>query len=171
MHASKEQAMRDHRSHTTPAHACVVALAIAAASACSAGRAGPRLTASSDSDEAPASPAHTASDSHVGRDQSNQSYSRIEELIEGRASGVRVLRGQDGSFRLQIRGVSSPAGHNDPLVVIDGTPATEFRPGSALASLNPQDVVRIDVLKDAASTAFYGMRGANGVIVITTRQH
>jgi TonB-dependent starch-binding outer membrane protein SusC len=112
----------------------------------------------------------TSSDTHVEGDRASQSFSRIEELIEGRAPGVRVIRHQDGSFRLRIRGISSPSGRNDPLVVIDGTPTSEFRPGSALASLNPQDVVRIDVLKDAASTAFYGMRGANGVIVITTRQ-
>jgi iron complex outermembrane receptor protein len=107
----------------------------------------------------------------VERDEATQTYSRIEELIEGRAPGVRVLHHRDGSFRLQIRGVSSPSGRNDPLVVIDGTPTSELRSGSALTSLNPADVLRIEVLKDAASTAFYGMRGANGVIVITTRQH
>jgi len=162
--------MGGHRSRTTPAHAFVV-LAIVASSACSAGRTSPQLAAWPDADEASPSRTRTDSDSHVDHDRTSQSYSRIEQLIEGRASGVRVIHGQDGSFRLQIRGVSSPAGHNDPLVVIDGTPTTEFRPGSALTSLNPQDVVRIDVLKDAASTAFYGMRGANGVIVITTRQH
>jgi len=163
--------MRTHWSRTTQARAWTVALAIAASSACAGGRNTTHPAASPDSDEAPPSRTRTASDSKVEHEEGHQSYSRIEELIEGRASGVRVLRSQDGSFRLQIRGVSSPAGHNDPLVVIDGTPTTELRPGSALASLNPQDVVRIDVLKDAASTAFYGMRGANGVIVITTRQH
>jgi TonB-dependent SusC/RagA subfamily outer membrane receptor len=140
----------------------------AAASACAArGRSPSALPAS----EGSAPRTGTSSDSRVEHEERQQSYSRIEELIEGRASGVRVIRSHDGSFRLQIRGVSSPAGHNDPLIVIDGSPAAELRPGSALASLNPQDVVRIDVLKDAASTAFYGMRGANGVIVITTRQH
>lgn len=112
----------------------------------------------------------TSSDAHVDRDDSNQAYGRIEDLIEGRAPGVRVLHHQDGTIRLQIRGITSPAGHNDPLVVIDGVPTTELHPGTALSSINPSDVVRIDVLKDAASTAFYGMRGANGVIVITTRQ-
>ena len=163
--------MRTHRSRTIRTLLpCVVALAVVA-SACSARRTGPRLAPADDRDDARPSPTHTASDSRVDRDRSSQSYGRIEELIEGRAPGVRVLHGQDGSFRLQIRGVSSPAGRNDPLVVIDGTPTAELRHGGALASLNPQDVVRIDVLKDAASTAFYGMRGANGVIVITTRQH
>jgi TonB-dependent SusC/RagA subfamily outer membrane receptor len=133
---------------------------------CSASRARPKTGGG----DAPQPHTSTASDARVGRDRSNQSYARIEDLIEARAPGVRVLRNQDGSIRLQIRGVSSPTGHNDPLIVIDGSPTTELRPGSALAALNPSDVVSIDVLKDAASTAFYGMRGANGVIVITTRQ-
>jgi TonB-dependent SusC/RagA subfamily outer membrane receptor len=153
-----------HRNRTTRSLACVATLALV--SGCSATRA---RSHASDGD-APQPHTSTASDTHVGRDRSNQSYTRIEELIEGRAPGVRVIRNTDGSIRLQIRGVSSPTGHNDPLVVIDGNPTTELRPGGALASLNPSDVVSIDVLKDAASTAFYGMRGANGVIVITTRQ-
>jgi TonB-dependent SusC/RagA subfamily outer membrane receptor len=157
-----------HRSRTTRTLACVVTL-VAVASGCGATRARPHAT---DADDAPAAAPHTgtASDNHVERDRSNQSYARIEEMIESRAPGVRVLHYQDGTIRLQIRGVSSPTGRTDPLIVIDGTPTTELRPGSALASLNPSDVVSIDVIKDAASTAFYGMRGANGVIVITTRQ-
>ena len=156
--------MPQYRNRTTRALACVATLALVAG--CSASRARPKASGG----DAPQPHTSTASDSRVGRDRSNQSYARIEDLIEARAPGVRVLRNQDGSIRLQIRGVSSPTGHNDPLIVIDGSPTTELRPGSALAALNPSDVVSIDVLKDAASTAFYGMRGANGVIVITTRQ-
>jgi iron complex outermembrane receptor protein len=155
-----------HRSRTTRTLVCVAALA--AATGCGASRPRPHAPAG---DASPAAPhTGTASDDHVDRDKSNQSYARIEEMIESRAPGVRVLHYQDGTIRLQIRGVTSPTGRTDPLIVIDGTPTTELRPGSALASLNPSDVVSIDVLKDAASTAFYGMRGANGVIVITTRQ-
>jgi TonB-dependent starch-binding outer membrane protein SusC len=112
----------------------------------------------------------STSNSTVAHEESHQSFSRIEELIEGRAPGVQVLRHSDGSFALRIRGVSSPASRNEPLIVIDGTPAMDTQSSHALAMVNPQDVLRIDVLKDAASTAFYGMRGANGVIVITTRQ-
>jgi TonB-dependent SusC/RagA subfamily outer membrane receptor len=90
------------------------------------------------------------------------------ELIEARAPGVQVIRGQ-GTYALRIRGVSSPSGINDPLIVIDGTPSS--LPGTrALDSLNPRDVLKIDVLKDAATTAFYGMRGGSGVILITTRK-
>lgn len=160
--------MRLHQSRTIRLPAWIVVVSLAA-SAC-AGRAHPRDATPDDADDASRSHTRTASDSHVTRDRSAESYGRIEELIEGRAPGVRVIRYQDGSFRLQIRGVSSPVGRNDPLIVIDGTPTVELHPGSALASLNPSDVVSVDVLKDAASTAFYGMRGANGVIVITTRQ-
>jgi len=153
-----------HRNRTTLALAGAAALALG--SGCAASRARPHAN---DGDEAPPRTT-TSSDKRVGRDRSNQSYARIEDLIEGRAPGVRVLHYQDGTIRLQIRGIGSPTGHNDPLIVIDGSPTSELRPGSALAALNPSDVVTIDVLKDAASTAFYGMRGANGVIVITTRQ-
>jgi TonB-dependent SusC/RagA subfamily outer membrane receptor len=167
--SSKEAAMRTSGNRT--AQNLIGILALATATSACAPLGAYRQPSSDDSAGTTAARTRTSSDSRVDHDQANQSYAHIEELIEGRAPGVRVLHGQDGSFRLQIRGVSSPAGRNDPLVVIDGTPATEFRHGSALASLNPQDVVRIDVLKDAASTAFYGMRGANGVIVITTRQH
>jgi len=157
--------MRMSRSGTPRTFAAIACLA-AATSACAAVRGRP------DPSEEPApSRTGTSSDTRVEREHDNQSFARIEELIEGRAPGVRVIRHQDGSFRLQIRGVSSPAGRNDPLIVVDGTPARELHAGSALASLNPSDVERIEVLKDAASTAFYGMRGANGVIVITTRQH
>jgi TonB-dependent SusC/RagA subfamily outer membrane receptor len=162
--------MRLSRNRTARALFCIAGFAAVTSSCAAIGQR--RSAPDEEGPELPPTP-HTAtsSDSHVDRDEGTQSYSRIEELIEGRAPGVRVIRHQDGSFRLQIRGISSPAGRNDPLIVVDGTPTAELRSGSALASLNPADVVRIEVLKDAASTAFYGMRGANGVIVITTRQH
>ena len=121
--------------------------------------------------EPPAPMPASMSNGTVKREEANQTYSRIEELIESRSSGIQVIRRSDGSFSLRIRGVSSPATRNDPLIVIDGTPSADGRASQALALMNPQDVSKIEVLKDAASTAFYGMRGANGVIVITTRQH
>jgi TonB-dependent SusC/RagA subfamily outer membrane receptor len=121
--------------------------------------------------EPPAPMPASVSNGTVARDEASQTYSRIEELIEARSSGIQVIRRSDGSFSLRIRGVSSPATRNDPLIVIDGTPNADGQSSHALALVNPQDVSKIEVLKDAASTAFYGMRGANGVIVITTRQH
>jgi TonB-dependent SusC/RagA subfamily outer membrane receptor len=93
----------------------------------------------------------------------------MEELITARAPGVQVIRGQSGGFALRIRGLSSPSGITDPLIVVDGVVSSA--PGAhGLDGINPRDVERIEVLKDAASTAFYGMRGGNGVILITTRQ-
>ena len=109
----------------------------------------------------------TSSDASLTVDQSRHAYSNMAELIESRAPGVQVIR-QNGSFALRIRGLSSPVGNLDPLIVIDGHPSD--LPGTrALEGLSPNDVVRIEVLKDAASTAFYGARGGSGVILIKTR--
>jgi TonB-dependent starch-binding outer membrane protein SusC len=97
-----------------------------------------------------------------------RTYSSIVELIQARAPGVQVVRAGD-SYALRIRGVSSPSGITDPLIVIDGVTST--LPGTrALDAIDPNDVQKIEVLKDAASTAFYGMRGGSGVILITTRK-
>ncbi len=89
------------------------------------------------------------------------------ELLWGRVPGLEVSRRPDGSFSLRIRGVSSFIGGGEPLVILDGVPLVASRD---LMSINPRDVARIDVLKDASSTAIYGSRGANGVIVITSKR-
>ncbi len=88
------------------------------------------------------------------------------QLFEGRVPGVRLIRTADG-IRLRIRGVHSFRGSNDPLFVVDGTPLQTDLSGS-LRFLNPNDIERIEVLKGAAA-AIYGTRGANGVVLITTR--
>jgi TonB-dependent SusC/RagA subfamily outer membrane receptor len=95
--------------------------------------------------------------------------SRIEELIRDRVAGVQVRRLPNGDYSFRVRGTRSLIGNNEPLVVIDGMPIAQQVMGAALAGLAPGNVVRIDVLKDAGSTAAYGSRGANGVILITTR--
>jgi TonB-dependent SusC/RagA subfamily outer membrane receptor len=102
----------------------------------------------------------TANDKHV--------YSSMEELFEAKASGVQVVR-MNGSFALRIRGLTSAGGNLDPLIVVDGHPSD--LPGTrALEGINPNDVVRIEVLKDAASTSFYGVRGGAGVVLVRTRK-
>ncbi len=88
----------------------------------------------------------------------------IEELLMSRFPGVLVTRTPDGRLAVRIRGTS-----NEPLYVIDGLPIRPG-PGGSLAGINPYDIESIEVLKDAASTAMYGVRGANGVIVITTKR-
>jgi TonB-dependent SusC/RagA subfamily outer membrane receptor len=93
----------------------------------------------------------------------------IEELLASRFPGVTVTRTPDGSIAVRIRGTTSVHGSNEPLYVIDGIPI-EPGPGGSLFGINPYDIESIEVLKDAASTTMYGMRGANGVIVVKTKQ-
>ena len=92
---------------------------------------------------------------------------RVDQAIQGRAAGVVVQNNTaapNGQVSIRIRGSNSIQGTNDPLVVIDGFI------GGDLGSVNPNDVSSIEVLKDASSTAIYGSRGANGVILIATKK-
>ncbi len=93
----------------------------------------------------------------------------IEQVLMGRFPGVLVSRTGDGGMSVRIRGSSSFLGSNEPLYVIDGVPMQAGVNG-LLSGLSPYDVETIEVLKDAVSTTMYGMRGANGVIVITTKR-
>jgi TonB-dependent SusC/RagA subfamily outer membrane receptor len=92
----------------------------------------------------------------------------VEELLAGRFAGVRVIPTPNGGFSIRIRGANSITGSNEPLYVVDGL-AVEVAPGEGLNWLDPADIERIDVLKDAAETSIYGVRGANGVILIKTK--
>jgi TonB-dependent starch-binding outer membrane protein SusC len=98
----------------------------------------------------------------------------VEQALQGRMSGVQVQQssGQPGAgISIRVRGVTSIAGGNEPLFVIDGIPQfnNDSRGLNGLASFNANDIESIEVLKDAASTAIYGSRGANGVVMITTK--
>lgn len=90
----------------------------------------------------------------------------IETILEGRISGVSVFRTADG-LAVRIHGFTSFSGNNEPLYVLDGIPIHPG-PGGALRGISPYDIESIRVLKDPADTALYGVRGANGVILITT---
>jgi TonB-dependent SusC/RagA subfamily outer membrane receptor len=94
---------------------------------------------------------------------------QVEALLEGRFPGVHVIRTPSGGFSIRIRGVSTVLGNAEPLYVVDGIPAN-VEPGRGLDWLSPANIERIDVLKDATETAMYGVRGANGVILITTKR-
>src|SRR5205809_3823449 len=111
----------------------------------------------------------------------------VDQMIQGRAAGVEIIQnnGEPGAgSQILIRGGSSISNTNDPLYVIDGVPvinvATEPPsygiggspplPRNPLNLLNPQDIASITVLKDASSTAIYGSRAANGVILIETKK-
>lgn len=99
----------------------------------------------------------------------NLRVGRVEQLLEGRIPGLQVISTGRG-YALRIRGVGSLLASNEPLVVVDGMPVQAFGTPGGLGWINPADIERIDVLKDASSTAIYGSRGANGVILITTRR-
>ncbi len=91
----------------------------------------------------------------------------VGEALQGRASGVSIVNnsGAPGSrVQVRIRGGNSMIGSNDPLYVVDGFPLV-----GGLNFINPADIETIDVLKDASATAIYGARGANGVVMITTK--
>jgi TonB-dependent SusC/RagA subfamily outer membrane receptor len=93
----------------------------------------------------------------------------IEKVLQGRFPGVEVTRTPDGGIAVRIRGATSFSGSTEPLYIVDGI-AIQAGPGGALTGINPNDIESIRVLKDAADTAMYGMRGANGVIVIKTKR-
>jgi TonB-linked SusC/RagA family outer membrane protein len=109
----------------------------------------------------------------------------IDQMIQGRAAGVQVVTnsGDPGAgVDIRIRGASSLSAGNDPLYIIDGIPiiSTPFDNTNSAASsvarinpiadINPNDIERIDILKDANASAIYGARAANGVIIITTKR-
>ena len=87
----------------------------------------------------------------------------------GRFPGITAVRTPDGGIALRIRGGSSLEANNAPLYIIDGIPV-DPGPYGSLTGINPRDIATIEVLKDAVSTTMYGVRGANGVIVIKTKR-
>ena len=109
------------------------------------------------------------------------------DLLQGKVAGVMITNssGDPGAnSNIRIRGNSSVRAGNDPLIVVDGVPLSGGGPGEAnleggignsssrnpLNFINPNDIASMDILKDASATAIYGSRGANGVIIITTKQ-
>jgi TonB-linked SusC/RagA family outer membrane protein len=109
----------------------------------------------------------------------------FDQALQGKAAGVLITAGSGkvgGGVQIRVRGQSSVSASNEPLFVVDGIPiSTSFgnfnaeglaRPISTnpLADINPQDIESIDILKDASSAAIYGSRGANGVVLITTKK-
>ena len=127
----------------------------------------------------------TSSISTVGKDVLNQPLSSVENALQGAVAGLNVstTSGQPGAVsNIRIRGGNSITGGNEPLYVIDGlivyNDASSTKTGATgndasldpLAFLNPSDIESIEVLKDVSATAIYGTRGANGVIIITTKK-
>ncbi|MEI6948152.1 TonB-dependent receptor [Paraflavisolibacter sp. H34] len=119
-----------------------------------------------------------------GETLSEQPATSIDQMMQGRAAGVQVVTnsGDPGSgVDIRIRGAGSISGGNDPLYIVDGIPiiSTPFDPSNdkgavarinPIADINPSDIERIDILKDANASAIYGARAANGVVIITTKR-
>ncbi|MBF7092518.1 TonB-dependent receptor [Flavobacterium sp. ALJ2] len=113
----------------------------------------------------------------AGGDIANLVTPSFEGVLAGRATGVQVLTNSGiigGAPKIRIRGIASISGLTEPLIVVDGVPIYSGDIGgvsatNGLADINPDDIESFDVLKDGASTAIYGSRAANGVILITTK--
>jgi len=102
------------------------------------------------------------------RQYKNQPVQRVENILQGRTPGVEVTAtsGMPGaSMKVRVRGTTSINKSSDPLYVIDGIISS-----SGLDGINPSDIQSMEILKDASSTAIYGSRGSNGVILIMTKQ-
>lgn len=112
-----------------------------------------------------------------------QPVSSFNQALQGRVSGVQVTNSSNapgGGITIRIRGGNSISASNDPLYVIDGFPVTNPAPATGagnstlypnpLATINPNDIESIEILKDASATAIYGSRGANGVVLVTTKR-
>lgn len=101
------------------------------------------------------------------KDFEKQPIFRVEDALQGRASGVQVSKnsGAPGAdIKIRIRGSNSISSDNQPLIVIDGII------GGELKSINSNDIQSMEILKDASATAIYGSRGANGVVLVTTKK-
>lgn len=125
---------------------------------------------------------YTGSITAVGADKiENRPVATVDQVLQGSVPGLQLSAssGTPGSVQnIRIRGRSSITAGNEPLYVIDGIPvytgendvSTSTSGLSVLSSLNPNDIESMSVLKDATATAIYGARGANGVIIITTKK-
>ncbi len=114
----------------------------------------------------------------TAKDFQNIPLPSFAEALQGRASGVYINTGSGKlgqGLNIRVRGISSISANQQPFVVIDGVPVVSQSLGSAtepdnpLATLNPDDIESIEVLKDASAAAIYGARAGNGVILVTTK--
>ena len=108
-----------------------------------------------------------------GSEVQNMPVADLSQTLQGRAAGVFV-EAQNGKIgegiKIRVRGASSLNGSNEPLYVVDGVPIVGGVYGSATSDINFNDVESFDILKDAAASAIYGSRAANGVVIITTKR-
>jgi TonB-dependent SusC/RagA subfamily outer membrane receptor len=125
-------------------------------------------TGQGNNEDAP-EPSPPPDDAITAEDIQENPNQSIHEILTRRFPGVVVTRGSAGGISIRIRGATSIYGSNEPLYVIDGVPITPG-PGGSLFGINPFDIESIQVLKNPSDTVIYGVRGANGVIVIKTKR-
>ena len=117
----------------------------------------------------------TGAVSSVGsREIASQPVADATQALQGRAAGVQVTSnggapGGAAGTSIRVRGITS-AGNNNPLYVVDGFPLPDNGSENQLNAISPNDIETIDILKDASATAIYGVRAANGVVIITTKR-
>ncbi|MEO6187206.1 MAG: TonB-dependent receptor [Ginsengibacter sp.] len=109
------------------------------------------------------------------KDFENQPISGLDQAMKGQVAGVQVSQTTGtpgGGLTVRVRGTGSIGAGNEPLYVIDGFPVSGSydQTTNPLTSINPNDIASIEILKDASSAAIYGSRGANGVVIITTKR-
>lgn len=92
----------------------------------------------------------------------------LEQLLLAHVPGLYISHASDGHAVLHMRGTTTLMGEQEPLFVVNGIPLGS-NPYGNLTAINPRDIETVEVLRDAAATAEYGVRGANGVIVIRTK--
>ncbi|MCX8481422.1 MAG: SusC/RagA family TonB-linked outer membrane protein, partial [Sediminibacterium sp.] len=117
----------------------------------------------------------TAVSSVTAKEITQSPVADAAQAIQGKVSGVTIVQGSGapggtGGNRIFIRGASSITGTNNPLIVVDGFPLSDQVSDNILNSFSVNDIENIDVLKDAAAASIYGVRGSNGVIIITTKR-
>ncbi|CAG5012954.1 TonB-dependent receptor P3 [Dyadobacter sp. CECT 9275] len=118
-----------------------------------------------------------------GSEMENQPVASADALLQGRAAGVQVVQNTGapgGGVTVRIRGNTSLNAGNGPLYVVDGVPISSDTPSpignfggdgiNPLAAISPNDIESVEILKDAAASSIYGARGANGVVLITTKR-
>jgi TonB-dependent SusC/RagA subfamily outer membrane receptor len=157
-----------HMASFSPRVVLSCALLVGLFSGCASAHPGDRPAPSPD----PTAPKPTqppeAGTTVTAKDLDDAGSDPIEKALASRVPGVSITRTPDGSLAIRIRGQTSINANAEPLYVIDGLPV-QPGPGGSLVGINPHDIASIEVIKDAQSLSFYGVRAANGVILIKTK--
>lgn len=152
--------------------AALVLAAVATLAACGGGATkSPRTPAPEEARPDLQTPQSAGVATVTGEDISKVGVQRIEEYLNGRVPGLQVFRNQSGEYTIRIRGTQKfGQGSEEPLLVVDGMPVSPGSVNTVLSTIDPREIAKVEVLKDASSTAMYGSRGANGVLLIKTKR-